>query len=315
MSWLKKMLGGGGPDRGRATTLVTEGFVHAREGRLDAALRRYEAAIDADDGFPVAWLNLGLSRLDALNRDLAQLDDDARAAALDRIAGALERALELEAEPMVGWRALARVSERRGDFARAEEAWARVEARAQPDSADLGEARKARAALTRRALAQRVRARALGAMAPGATPDVQRAALAELKAILERPVDDDGTVLVARGAALAGSIARRAGERGVARAFLEQAVAEDPGDLDALRELASVHLEDGDLRQALAVSVDAYRAAPANAALVCNVGVCHLGLGNIAEAEEFIELAHRMEPKDPIVVRAREALERAVSGR
>lgn len=311
MSWLKKVLGGKGANREKATKLVTEGFVHAREGRLDAALRSYERALDEDDAFAVAWLNLGLSRLDVLNRDLGALDLDARAGALDRIAGALERALELDGAPIVGWRALARVSERRGAFARAEDAWACVETLAGVDSAETTEARKARHALARRARAERVRARALAALGREAQPPEQMAALAELKAVLEHPLDDDGTPLMMRGAALAGTLARRAGDRASARALLETAVSEDATDLDALRELASTCIDDGDLARALHVSMVAYRASPADAGLVCNVGVCHLAMGDLVEAAEFIELAHRLDPRGPIVARAREALARA----
>ena len=70
-------------------------------------------------------------------------------------------------------------------------------------------------------------------------------------------------------------------------------------------------MEDGDLARALSASIDAYREMPSDAGLVCNVGVCHLGLGDVDKAEEYIDLAWRLEPKDPIVLRAKDALAKA----
>ena len=52
----------------------------------------------------------------------------------------------------------------------------------------------------------------------------------------------------------------------------------------------------------------AYRLDPLDAGLVCNVGVCHLALGDLAQAREFIVLAAAMAPEDPIVIRAAAAL-------
>ena len=87
--------------------------------------------------------------------------------------------------------------------------------------------------------------------------------------------------------------------------------AADRTDVDALKELASVCMEDGDLARALSASIDAYREQPSDAGLVCNVGVCHLGLGDVEKAEEYIDLAWRLEPMDPIVLRAKDALAKA----
>lgn len=315
MKWLKKALGLKGRDR--ATALVTEGFVHAKEGRLDDAKRSYEDAVDADETLSVAWLNLGLARLDLFNRDAASLDVEGRKKALDRIADALERALKLDATSFVGWRALAHVEERRSSWARAEDAWKQVEAtvpkdNTPPNAAALLEAKKARAALAQKAVADRARKRALAALEPAVDEAEKKAALAELLPLAEDPAVAD--VLV-RGPALVGTLARRLGDRAVARAWLEKAVLADKSDVDALRELASVCLESGDLSRALQASMDAYRERPTDAGLVCNVGVCHLGLGDVGQAAEFIELAHRLEPKDPIVLRAKDALGKARAAR
>ncbi len=124
------------------------------------------------------------------------------------------------------------------------------------------------------------------------------------------PFLDERTV-VPRARALAGTLWRRAGDLPQARALLAAAVSEDPGDVEALRELASVCLAQGDLAAALAASLDAYRRQPTDPGLVCNVGVCHLGLGALDEAAEYIDIALRLDPKDPIIGRAKEALTRA----
>lgn len=309
VKWLKKALGLKG--RERATALVTEGFVQAHDGRLDEALRSYEEAIDADETFAVAWLNLGLCRLDLYNRDGNALDEDDRARALRRIAEALEKALALDETSAVGWRALARVEERRAAWARAEEAWQKAEAAAAAgaETAEVAEAQKARRAVAAKAHADRVRSRALQALDGAVDVEERRAALAALLPLLEQP--GEAAEVLVRGLSLAGTLARRVGDADQARKLLERAVAADARDHDALRELASVCLEAGDLSRALAVSLDAYRAQPTSPGLVCNVGVCHLGLGDLEEAAEFIDLAFRLDPKDPIVLRAREALSRA----
>lgn len=315
MSWFKRAFGKKG--RERATTLVTQGYVHAREGRLDEARKVYEAAVDADEGFAVAHLNLGLCRLDLLNRDAAALDEEARFDALDAIAASLDRALALDGAQWMGWRALARVQERRAKWAKAEDAWTRFIETAPHDGSggaglavEVAEAKKARDAIKARAHADRVRRRALAALSSDTAEHERSEALAALTPLLD--VDDANVAAVLpRGAALAGTLARRAGDRAQARALLERAAHEDRADVDALKELASVCMEDGDLQRALTASIDAYRERPSDAGLVCNVGVCHLGLGDVDKAAEYIDIAWRLEPKDPIVLRAREALAQA----
>lgn len=308
MSWFKRALGGK-KGRDKATALVTQGYVHAREGRLDEARKLYEAAVDADDTFAVAHLNLGLCRLDLLNRDAATLGEDERVDALDRVASALERALSLDSMAWMGWRALARVEERCARWARAEEAWQKLVDTAPRDNPAVGaEAKEARDALKARAHADRVRRRAMVALDAEATPEERTAALAALVPLLD---DASMAAFLPHGASLAGTLARRAGDRAQARTLLERAAAADRTDVDALKELASVCMEDGDLARALTVSIDAHREMPSDAGLVCNVGVCHLGLGDVDKAEEYIDLAWRLEPKDPIVLRAKDALAKA----
>lgn len=306
MSWFKRALGLQG--REKATALVTQGVVHAREGRLDDARRAYEAAVDADDGLAVAHLNLGLCRLDLFNREGRTRGEADRAEALEQIAAPLERALALDPTPWMGWRALAHVDERRGRWAKAEDAWRRLRETAPKDGQAVLDAQRALQALAGRATADRARRRALAALDVDSGQDERVAALAALLPLLDDVALSD--VLV-RGHALAGTLARRAGDRGRARALLEQAVAMDGHDIEALRELASVALEEGDVQRALAASVEAYRENPGDAGLVCNVGVCHLAVGDVDRAREYIDLAWQLEPKDPIVLRARDALARA----
>src|SRR5438067_3912728 len=143
--WWKRALGLAG--RERATALVTEGVVHAREQRLDQSLACYRSAVETDDEFAVAHLNLGLALLDVYNRDRAALDDDARRASLDAIATSLARALTLDPATAVGWRALAHVEDRRLHFAAADDAWAKVEALSPADSREPIEAKSAGTAI------------------------------------------------------------------------------------------------------------------------------------------------------------------------
>ncbi|OGQ23058.1 MAG: hypothetical protein A2138_24575 [Deltaproteobacteria bacterium RBG_16_71_12] len=293
------------PDRHKAERLVTEGYVHFREGRLDDALARYEAARKADHGLAVAHLDAGLCRLDLYNRDAAGKDTAAREQALACAAEALDAAVAHDPTSWRGWRALANVRERRQQWAAAEEAWAKVVLHAPDDGTERAEAKRAGAALAHKAAADRARQGALAALREGASADAQRAAAAALAHFL------DMASIVPRARALAGTLWRRAGELSEARPLLEAAVAEDGDDVEALRELASVCLAQGDLDAALRASLDAYRRQPTDAGLVCNVGVCHLGLGALDEAAEYLDIAQRLDPGDPIIVRAKEALARA----
>lgn len=290
------------PDRDKAVRLVTEGYVHFKEGRLDDALHRYDAGRKADPGLAVAHLDAGLCRLDLYNRDAARLDeagrDQLQAAALE----ALEVAVRLEPTAWRGWRALANVRERRGEWAAAEDAWLRVVATAPEEGSERGDAKRAAGALAHKAAADRARRRALLALKDAVSAAEQQEAASGLSTFL------DERELIPRARALAGTLLRRAGELSGARPLLEGAVSEDPHDLEALRELASVCLAQGDLKAALAASLHAYRAESTDAGLVCNVGVCHLGLGALEEAAEYIEIARRLDPKDPIIQRAQEAL-------
>jgi tetratricopeptide (TPR) repeat protein len=314
MKWLKKALGGA--NRERAEKLVTDGVVLAREGRHEDALRCYRAAVEEDEELAVAHLNEGLCLLDLYNKghgpagagaEGAQLDEVERATKLSEIAQVLARALRLEEKSHIGWRALARVEERRGAFARAEDAWKNVREHAPADGPDRAEADKQLHTIAEDARIDRIRRRAIAAQQLDVDEVERKASLEELLLILKpgavsKPVE--------RGFALAGALARR-GDDPRARELLAQAVQADGTDIDALRDLAGVCLAQADLVSALSYSMRAYVARPTDAALVCNVGVCHLGLGALDKAAEFIELSAQLEPKDPIVVRAVAALKAA----
>lgn len=293
------------PDRKKAERLVTEGYVHFKEGRLDDALHRYDAARKADPGLAVAHLDAGLCRLDLYNRDAPTLERAAREHALTLAAEALEAAVAHDPTSWRGWRALANVRERRQQWAAAADAWAKVVTHAPTEGNERAEAQRAGNAIAHQAAADRARQGAVAALKEGATVEAQRAAAAALAPFLEE------RTIVPRARALAGTLLRRAGELTQARALLAAAVADDTDDVEALRELASVCLTQGDLAAALTASLDAYRREPTDPGLVCNVGVCHLGLGALDEAAEYIDIAQRLDPKDPIIVRAKEALARA----
>lgn len=308
MRWLKKALGLVG--RQRAESLVTKGYVAAREGRRSEALKLYEEAAEADETLAVAWLNAALCRLESFNEGAAGLAPDGRTAELDAIATLLERAVSLAEVPPSAFRSLARVSERRGAFLRAEECWQKVlEALAEDPATQPLQQQEARRALDEvrpRAALERSLQRARAALTTGVGDDERKEALAGLQAILEAP--PVGVDVPARAWALAGTLARRLRDLAAARQLLEHAVTVDGNDLEALRELASTFVDLGELPLALQTSLAAYRKNPLDAGLVCNVGVCHLALGDAQKAGEFLAIARDMAPKDPIVQRAWQTL-------
>lgn len=299
MRWLKKALGLLG--RQRAETLVTRGYVAAKEGRPAEALRLYEEAAQADETVAVAWLNAALCHLEAFNSASAALGDAERERQLSHIAALLERAVALPEVPVSAWRTLARVQERLAAFVRAEECWQRV-----VDSPGGGlaqqEAQTALEDLRPQAELQRALLRGSLALSADVDEDERRAAWQALQHLLEAP--PTRVELPPRAWALAGSLARKLRDFDSARPLLEEAVRRDPADLETLRELASLYVDVHELPLALQTSVEAYRRNPLDAGLVCNVGVCHLALGDSDKAREFLTIARDMAPADPIVQRA-----------
>ncbi len=329
MRWLKKALGRTG--RKAAEELCTKGYIAAREGRLDEAQRLYDAAVDADESLAVAAFDAGQTALERFNRDAATLKPDERRARLTTARQYLERAVAVDAAHAPSWRALARVHERLFEWEEAVRAWERVEvaigATATEDPASRGQA----SSMDARAEARRERARLAGLAALSAAVRQARALLAvddvdpaEARAAIDAVVAarvvveaDPSSPASTKGlATLVGCLARKAQDPR-ARSLLEEAVRLDPTDLEAVRNLATWCLAQGDLQAALSASVAAYRLDPVDAGLVCNVGVCHLALAKtgdvvdearLASAREYIVLAQQLAPKDPIVVRAVAAL-------
>ena len=107
---------------------------------------------------------------------------------------------------------------------------------------------------------------------------------------------------------LAGLLLRKAGLLEEAASHFRRAVEEDRKDLEAWKNLATVVQASGDMKGALQAATSAFKLAPSDAGLVCNVGVCHLALGDLEEAAEFIAIAKGLAPKDPIIAKASAAL-------
>ncbi len=313
MKWIKKALGKTG--RKVAEGLVMKGYIAAREGRLVAARQHYADAIDADDTLAVAYFNAGQVELELFNKAGSEAPedvDDARTRRLLAAADHLRKGLDRDPGHAPSWRTLARVSERQGDYVAAVDAWTQARARlavADPpaDPTELEEARREASRLQPFAELAAVLQKARAALATEVDVDATVLALNALQATWERSLVF-GVAEPPRFFTLVGALARKLGDLEQARTSFETAIARDKHDLEALRELATICLTQGDLKAALASSLAAYRADPVDAGLVCNVGVCHLALGELEQAREFIGLAAGMAPKDPIIVKAVAAL-------
>ncbi len=337
MRWLKKVLGQTG--RKAAEERCTRGYIAAREGRLDEAQRLYDDAVDADPGLAVAGFNAGQTALERYNRDVAVLDAAGRDQRLRQALTHLEHALSVDDRHAPSWRALARVQERLGRVDAACAAWARVEAclGASDVGADVaidGVVGAPRKEVTREQQQERAEARSERLrLKPGAdlvialahvqeligdeivNADVAAAAVDALLAARDRAAEAN-VPSPAGLSTVAGSLLRKVGRLEEARGLFDAALVADPRDLEALRNLATVCLNLGDLPSALRASLCAYRLDPGDSGLVCNVGVCHLaswqaGKGDLVAAREYLDLARQMAAKDPIVVRALAALAEA----
>jgi tetratricopeptide (TPR) repeat protein len=324
MNWLTKALrkAAGRTGRKYAEELVTQGYVASREGRLDDALAAFADACEADPTLAVAFFDAGNAELLRFNRDVARLDDDARVERLRAVERWLEQAVALDPEHAPSWRALARVRERRGAHQAAHAAWSTVVSLLLPAPASsaglveggaegVAEARREQARLAPHARLEEAFARARAALA---SADDDEAARAARRTALDglwfavAAAADAGIAAPAHAHTLAGALARRAGDLPRARELLDEAVRRDAHDLEAWKELATVCVAAGDTEASLRASLAAYREDPVDAGLVCNVGVCHLALGDLVRAAEFIELAQGMAPDDAIVQRAATAL-------
>lgn len=70
--------------------------------------------------------------------------------------------------------------------------------------------------------------------------------------------------------------------------------------LEVLSEIGLNLASLNDFESALEYFTKALKIIPSDSGVICNMGVCHLGLGNMDEAKHAFELASRINPKDEI---------------
>jgi tetratricopeptide (TPR) repeat protein len=313
-----------------ATNQIVLGATRAREGRFADALQCYEAAIDAEPDNALAHFNRALALQDLYNQAAAALDDDDRVKRLLDIRESLRAAVEKDPALVLAYRHLGHVCKRLAAYEEAQ--WAFEEGLVLGEGLDdavfphAGEMKKLLEEV--REAAERERAEnALVALAldEEAEKEAMQEALDKLVELFGRALPDasdsppspetpESGVPSARVFWARGVVHRRLDHLDDARRAFEDCVALEPRHLAAHRELAQICMKNDEKEGALRHSVVAYQEDPTDPALVCNVGVCHLALGNGAEAREFIELAAGLDPNGPIILRALEALAQAESG-
>lgn len=307
MSWLKKIFGK--PSKEEAARRVSEGVVLARQGKLQDALVAYRDALRLDPGSAVAHLNEALALQDLYNLESARLGAEDRGERLREICDALERALALDPGLIAAWRSLGHVSRRLARYTRAEEAFEKLLEIAPADFPHREEAERELKVISVRAERERVLERAV-ALAVGKEPRLEevRETLEKVRPLLVHQ-DVPGEAFWA-----AGVLARRLDDKAGARELFEACLERDERHAHARRELATLCIQAGEVQLALSHSLVAYREDPSDPALVCNVGVCHLSLGDLEQAEEYLRMARDMSPSDPIVQRAWTALQSTRAG-
>lgn len=305
MRWLKNLFRKD-TDPEEATRHLAVGVALAQKQRYGEALLAYRRAREADPSYALAHLNEALALQDLYNAKTTLLEDAERHSHLEEIRDALERSLTLDDTMLVAWRALGHVSRRLGDYVRAEDAFSKVVTLAPEDFPHLEEAQRELTAVAARAERQRTLKSAYDA---ALSRDVDTAGLRDaverVQPLLIHPETPDDAFWAA------GVLLRRLDDAKAAREMFEACLERSPRHVRAHRELATLCMQGGDAHAALEHSVEAYREDPSNAALLCNVGVCHLTLGNFGQAEEFLRMAIGLAPTDPIVQRAWSAFEKA----
>ena len=304
MSWIGRLFAiMRSRDRIGAERLVTAGVRLARDGQTEAALQFYEKAARADRGYALAHLNAALARQDLYNRDRADLSEDARKARLHDIIAALDIAVELEASLAQAYsarayvfRALQRDEEAQLDF----EHFLEI---ADDEDKFRAEVERDLNALKQKIDARQLRIKMLEA---AGNEDLAVEDLQEARDYLQQAVElqpDDVELWWALGVCL-----RRSGDLTAAELAFLRCVDLDAGRVAAFRELSSLAFKAAHFAEALDFAEQAYRLNPTDAATVCNLGVCHLEMGEKEKAREFIELSHELDEDDPIVQNCLQAL-------
>lgn len=304
MSWLKRIFRK--PSRAEALKRIAEGVMHARRGQPALALACYDEAIRLDPDTSVGYLNRGLALQDLFNAGSAEWTPAVRGEKLEEIAESLESALERDASQVVAWRSLGHVSVRLGRYIRAEEAFVQVLDRAPEDFPHREEALREQRRIAGRAERERAIAYAVELVLDGAASlgDL-REAQERLRPLLILP-DVPSDAFWA-----AGVLAKRLADATLAREMFEACIDRDERHVFARRELATLCMVEGEGELALVHSQVAFEEQPENPAVVCNVGVCHLSLGDLDQAAEYLEMARAMAPGDPIIQKAWDALQQA----
>jgi serine/threonine protein kinase/tetratricopeptide (TPR) repeat protein len=97
-----------------------------------------------------------------------------------------------------------------------------------------------------------------------------------------------------------GAILLRRGDRAGARAAFEQIIALAPGMNRGYEQVAAVDLREGRYAEAIAI----YRRLPTpvrDAALASNIANAYIGARRLAEASDYLALAVRIEPRNPLL--------------
>ena len=306
MSFLKRLLGLRDPRR--AANLVADGVVCARAGDTAGALRAYRDAVSADDQYALGHLNVALALQDQFNQQRQNLDPDSSTHQLEEMDAALARAATLDPELAPAWRARGFVARALGAHGAAKEYLQRyLELTGDEKDPHRDRVTQALHEIIPLALVEENMAAALAVVesVTEATPEqCEEAEQRLLQVVTQRPQHAQAFWALA-------VLKRQAKDLPAACAHLEAALAAQPDMVAAHKELASLHFHGQDFAAALPHALAAYQADPTHAPLVCNVGVCHLALGQLAEAREFITMARTISPKDPIVQDAWRALEEA----
>ncbi|MBN2360552.1 MAG: tetratricopeptide repeat protein [Deltaproteobacteria bacterium] len=303
-SLLKRIAGR--PDRVHAVRLLADGVRRARDGEIEAALGFYRRAVRADEGYALAHLNVALALQDLYARDQATLTAEQCAQRLTEIAPELDQALELDPTLTAAWLARGYVLRALGRDQGAVSDLEKYLELASPKDARREQVERDRADLQRRIQLGEQRREAIAAVSAelprDATGDQEIAQQLALEQALERLTEaiarepDDAELWWATGVAR-----RRLDEPEAARAAFERCLEIDPDFAAAVRELSTLAYRDQQYDRALELARRAHQLQPTNAAVICNLGVCHMELGHYSEAREYIELAAKLDPDDPII--------------